>query len=234
MRRIEKHQRKQLTKTIILLAFILIVTLYFIFTVGIKILLNTSLFIANLFGKKTQTSPASRNDVYSLIKVDTIPFATNSAKIIVAGSVFNLTNVEFYINNEKVKEKTLTSSDYFSEEIGDLKEGNNEIYIKGKSEDGKIVKQTKKFSVFYKKNPPKLIIHEPENKSSTSQSEIKIKGSTDKETFIKINDFPVVVDADGNFETSLRLRQGENTIIIVAEDQAGNLEEKTITVTYQP
>ncbi|MFN4212846.1 MAG: hypothetical protein ACK4FL_02705, partial [Microgenomates group bacterium] len=70
MRRIEKHQRKQLTKTIILLAFILIVTLYFIFTIGIKILLNTSLFIANLFGKKTQTSPASRNDVYSLIKVD--------------------------------------------------------------------------------------------------------------------------------------------------------------------
>lgn len=234
MSRLERHQKKELRTTIIFFTLTFLVTLYLILTWGIKILLNTSVFVANLKDKKNRSPLLKKNDVYALINIDSIPTATNSAKIIITGSLFNLTQLEFYLNGEKVKEKNFTSSDNFSEEIGELKEGNNEIYVKGKSENGKIVKQTKKFSVFYKNSPPQLTIHEPEDKKVTSQPEIKIKGSTDKETLVKINDLPVVVDAFGNFETTLFLKQGENIITIIAEDQAGNRQEKIVTLTYQP
>lgn len=233
MSRLEKHQKKELTSTIIVFAVILLITLYFIFTVGIKLLLNVSVFIANLTSKKTETIFTKNSDIYGSVNIDSIPSATNSAKIVVTGSVFNLNLVEFYVNGEKVKETTLSASDNFSEEIGDLKNGNNEIYVKAKTQDGKIVKQSKKFTVLYKSEKPKLEIQEPTEASKTSKSEIKIKGSTDKETFIKVNDFPVVVDAIGNFETNIRLKEGDNTITIIAEDQAGNREQKTLTITYQ-
>ncbi len=234
MSRLERHQKKQLTTTIVISTIIFFITLYFILTVGIKALLSVSVFIANLTGKKTEPPLTKNSNLYGSINIDSIPLATNSATIIISGSVFNLNQVEFYLNGEKIKEITLTSSDNFSEEIGQLKEGDNEIYVKGKTDDGKIVKQSKKFTVFYKSQKPKLEIQEPSDKTTTSKSEIKIKGSTDKETFIKVNDSPVVVDAVGNFETTIRLKEGENKITIVAEDQAGNQEEKSLTVIYQP
>lgn len=234
MKRFERHQKKQLTTAPIIFTVILFITIYFVFAIGIKILLNLSVFIANLTSKKTEPSPVKNTTIYGSIYIDNIPPATNSAKIVIAGSVFNLNKVEFYLNDEKVKEITLYSSDNFSEEIGELKVGDNEVYVKGKTIDEKIVKQSKKFTVFYKPKKPKLELVEPADNTKTSQSEIKIKGSTDKETFIKVNDIPVVVDAVGNFETNLRLKEGDNIITIIAEDQAGNQEEKTLKVTYQP
>lgn len=233
MSRLEKHQRKQFTTTIIIFIVILLVVLYFIFTIGIKIVLNTSLFIANLTSKKTDTALTKNNNIYGAVDIDNIPSATNSARIMVGGSVFNLNLLEFYINGEMVKEVALSASDNFSEEIGELKEENNEVYIKAKTKDGKIVKQSKKFTVLYKSEKPKLEITEPTDGAKTSKSEIKIKGTTDKETFVKINDLPVVVDAIGNFETNIRLKEGDNTITIIAQDQAGNRQEKTLTITYQ-
>jgi len=61
-----------------------------------------------------------------------------------------------------------------------------------------------------------------------------VKGTTDKETFVKINENPVIVDALGNFEKTITLQnEGENTIQITAQDIAGNLENKEIKVFYQ-
>lgn len=234
MGRLEKHQKKQLTVTIIISAIIFFITLYFVLTFGIKALLSVSVFVASLSSKKPEPTLTKNTDLYGSITIDSIPTATNSSKIIISGSVLNLNRVEFYLNGEKIKEIVLTSSDSFFEEIEELKEGNNEVYVKGKTDDGKIVKQSKKFTVLYKSQKPKLEIQEPAEGAKTSQSEIKIKGVTDKETFIKVNDSPVVVDAVGNFETTVRLKEGENKITVIAEDQAGNQEEKSLTVFYQP
>ncbi len=215
------------------LVIVLFLVLYFIFTIGFRFLLNVSVFVANLTAKKTDGQLQKNDDTFGSIDIDSIPSATNSARIIVEGSVVNLSSVEFYLNSENVKQIILNALDSFSEQIGDLKKGKNIIYIKGKFKDSKTTKQSKEFSVFYKPEKPKLEIREPFDKSTTSQSDIKIKGSTDKETFIKINDFPLVVDANGNFETSVHLKDGDNSFTIVAEDMAGNIETKTIFVIYQ-
>lgn len=211
---------------------ILFVVLYFIFTFGIKLLLNTSSFISGLFPQPSTKPLSKTEDSFSSIDISSIPQATNSAKIIVSGSVLNFDSLVFYLNKVKVKEVD-SPSDIFNEEIGDLEKGENSIYILAKSKDSKTEKSTITYKVFYKSEKPKLEISEPSDNSTTSNQEIKVKGSTDKETYIHINEMPVVVDANGNFEIAIRLKDGDNQITAKAQDIAGNEETKTIKVTYQ-
>jgi len=211
---------------------ILFVVLYFIFTFGIKLLLNTSSFISGLFPQPSTKPLSKTEDSFSSIDISSIPQATNSAKIIVSGSVLNFDSLVFYLNKVKVKEVD-SPSDIFNEEIGDLEKGENSIYVLAKSKDSKTEKSTITYKVFYKSEKPKLEISEPSDNSTTSNQEIKVKGSTDKETYIHINEMPVVVDANGNFEIAIRLKDGDNQITAKAQDIAGNEETKTIKVTYQ-
>jgi len=217
---------------IILYIVILILVLYFIFTYGIKLLLNSSSFIAGIFPQPS-TKPLSKSEEsFNSIDVSSIPQATNSASIIISGSVLNFDILYFYLNDEKVKEVE-TSSDTFSEEIGDLEKGENNVYILAKLKDSKIQKKTITYKVFYIDAKPKLSISEPADNLTTNNQEIKVKGNTDKEIYIRINDLPVVVDANGNFETTVRLKDGDNQIIVTASDIAGNTETVSLKVIYQ-
>ncbi len=232
MGRLERVQEKKMKNTIFLYIFLLFFVLYFIFTFGIKILLNTSSFISGLFPQPSTKPMAKTEDSFSSIDISSIPQATNSARIIVSGSILNFDSLYFYLNGRKVKEIESTS-DIFNEEIGDLEKGENDVYVKAKSTDSKTEKNTITYKVFYKSEKPKLEISEPSDGFTTSNQEAKIKGSTDKETYIHVNDLPVVVDANGNFETSVRLKDGENQIVATAQDIAGNIETRTLKVTYQ-
>ena len=233
MSRHQSLQQRQFMTKIIGLIVILVLVLYFIFTIGIRLLLSASVFVANLTSKKTINQLVKTDDTYGSIDIDSLPTATNSSRIIVGGSVSNLSTVDFFLNSEKVKEILLNSSDLFSEEIGDLHKGQNIIYVQGSLRDSKNIKKSREFTVIYKPDKPKLDMSEPSDKSKTQKQEIKIKGSTDKEVFIKINELPVVVDAQGNFEATVQLKDGENIFTVIAIDIAGNVETKTISVTYQ-
>mgnify|MGYP002813481092 CR=1 FL=1 len=232
MGRIERVQEKKMKNTIILYIVILFIVLYIIFTSGFKLLLNTSSYISGLFPQPSTKPLAKTDDSFSSIDIISIPQATNSAKIIISGSILNFDILDFYLNTRKVKE-IKSSSDTFSEEIGDLEKGDNSIYILAKSKDSKTEKNTITYKVFYKNENPKLNIDEPPDNSTTNNQEIKVKGSTDKETYIHVNDLPVVVDANGNFETLVRLKDGDNQIVTTAVDIAGNMETKSLRVTYQ-
>ena len=232
MGRLERVQEKKIKNTIILYIVILVLVLYFIFTFGIKLLLNSSSFIAGLFPQPSTKPLSKTEDTFSSIDVNSIPQATNSARFIISGSVLNFDILDFYINAKKVKEIE-SSSDTYSEEIGDLEKGDNNVYVLAKSRNNKIEKNTITYKVFYKNEKPKLDISEPSDNSTTNNQEIKVKGSTDKETYVRVNDLPVVVDANGGFETTVRLKDGDNQIVITASDIAGNMETKSLKVTYQ-
>lgn len=220
--------------TIVILLAGLVILFYFLFTVGIKLILNSSVFVANMFSKNSPAAPLNKTtDVYGSVDIEDIPVATNSAKIIVNGSVVNYTKLDFYLNGEVVETKDMTSNEIFNIEIGDLEKGKNEVYIKARTEDGQNTKKTQVYEVLYKDEKPKLDISEPADRATVSSPEVTIKGTTDKEVLIKVNDLPVVVDVNGNFDSTVRLKDGDNSISIRAEDIAGNVESKTLTVTYR-
>jgi len=233
MGRLEQHQKKQMNNSVYLALFILILVIIFMSTIGLKILLNASSFIARMGENKTETQLKKNQNLIEDIDIDSIPVATNSAQIIVGGSVVNFNEVEFYLNDDLVKKISLTASDSFNEEIGELKTGKNEVYVIGKLKDSEDEKQSKVFEVIYKNEKPKLDIKEPADNLRTNNQEIKIMGETDKETYIKINELPVVVDAQGIFQMTVRLKEGENKITISAQDIAENTEQKILTITYE-
>ena len=232
MGRLERVQEKKMKNMILLYVGILFVVLYFIFTFGIKLLLNTSSLVSGLFPQPSIKLAPKNEDNFTSVDISSIPQATNSAKIIISGSILNFDVVDFYLNKIKVKE-IVSSGDIFNEEIGDLEKGENSIYITAKSNDSKIEKSTITYKVFYKSEKPKLEITEPSDNTTTNTQEIKVRGNTEKETYIHINELPVVVDANGSFETSVRLKDGDNQIVATAVDIAGNTETKTLKVTYQ-
>ncbi|PIX68705.1 hypothetical protein COZ40_01875, partial [Candidatus Roizmanbacteria bacterium CG_4_10_14_3_um_filter_39_13] len=101
-----------------------------------------------------------------------------------------------------------------------------------KSSSSKETKRIPTYSILFKSEKPKLEIQEPSDKSKTNKEDMRISGTTDIETTIRINGQPIIVDVQGKFTTLLRLKDGENKINITAEDIVGNQEVKDLVVTY--
>jgi len=233
MKRMLEHKKKNVKKMIIFYLVILIIIIYLFLTVGFKILINSSIFISNFFPKKQTTKLLKNENLYGSINIDDIPVATNSARFIVSGSIVNYNILNFFINEEKVRQEKIMSGDFFSQEIGDLEKGKNEIYIEALSDDGQSSKKTNVYTVIFDDEKPTLEISSPQDKTTVNNQEIILKGKTDNEIYIKINEIPVVVDATGNFSTPIRLKDGDNNIVVIAEDVAGNRETKNLIVTYK-
>jgi hypothetical protein len=105
-KRLEAHRQKTIKRNLFFLTIFFIFLIYFIFTIGLKILLTTSAFIANTFSPhKEENYALIKNDFYGTIDINQIPEATNSASIIVSGQTTNYDIVEVYLNNQKFKKK---------------------------------------------------------------------------------------------------------------------------------
>ena len=80
--------------------------------------------------------------------------------------------------------------------------------------------------------PPRLEIFAPEDRAVES-SPITVKGETSIEAIVAVNDQPVALQPDGQFQTEVVLpRAGLHTIIITASDRRGRKTtvERTIQV----
>lgn len=82
--------------------------------------------------------------------------------------------------------------------------------------------------------PPKLAIFEPQDNLVISGSTAVIRGQTEKEARILINNQEVLSDPEGNFEKSLQLQSGINTIKITAKKKHSreNIIYKNILVEF--
>jgi len=63
---------------------------------------------------------------------------------------------------------------------------------------------------------PKLEVYRPDKNITTSQNFIEIKGFTEKEARVFINDKEIYIDSNGEFKATLDLQKGLNTIKISA------------------
>ncbi len=234
MSRLAKQRRKKLIRLIVFYITLFIILFILFITVGLKILINSSIFIANLTKKESkQKNPANEKIMTKIISIDDIPLATNSSEIIISGRGPFFDKILFFINDQQVK-KINPKNQLFTEKIGGLTTGKNKVYIIGKQNNSKKEIKSRQYTVFYKNQPPSLEITEPEDKSTSSEQEVVVKGKTDQDVEIKVNNIPVVISAEGNFQTSVQLTEGENIIKITAMDNANNTIEKDITLNYSP
>ncbi|MEO6509092.1 MAG: hypothetical protein ABIO02_03995 [Patescibacteria group bacterium] len=231
MTRLEQHKQKIFYQKVALMVGILLVLLAFVFFIGFQVILKSSGFVGTI-GSKSETDSSDVDNFFGTLNVDDLPIATNSAKLMISGSVDDFDKLEFYINDKKV-DSSPADTDTFNEIIGNLTKGKNEIYVKALTNDKKHSKTSPILSITYTNEKPLLEITSPGDNAKVNKSEVKIEGKTDKGVEIKINDLPTVVDAQGSFQQAITLKEGENKIHVVAQDDAGNTEQRELTIVYE-
>ncbi len=81
--------------------------------------------------------------------------------------------------------------------------------------------------------PPELTLISPIDGYITQENNVSIKGTTQPETKVMVNNEPISNDAYGNFEENINLSPGINTLIIQAENKHGKITEKISHVIYK-
>lgn len=78
-----------------------------------------------------------------------------------------------------------------------------------------------------------LEIIEPKENVTYNNPSIKVSGKTSAYAEVYVNDIQTKADEKGYFSLNYNLDEGENLLIITANDQDGNYAEKEITVFLQ-
>ncbi len=233
--RLTRYQEKKFTKRLMWSLVGIFGLVAFIWFFGFKLLVGLSVFFANIKGN---TGTAQNETVYIAPPVlYDAPVATNSASIKISGTGEKNLTVILFVNDTEVKKLTIPEDSQFTIENVPFEEGENIIKARTVDDMGNRSEPSNILTVRISTKNPELTITEPGSEITTVNGDnntYTIKGTTEPDTAITINDRFVVVDPDGGFSYTYRMNEGDNSIIIMAKNQAGNVTRKEITITYHP
>jgi cytoskeletal protein RodZ len=69
--------------------------------------------------------------------------------------------------------------------------------------------------------PPSLDVQEPVENQLVGENSLTVRGKTNSEAFIKINNQPVLVGEDGSFETEVEISESTKEIVVVSKSRSG-------------
>lgn len=232
-------QEKKLTRKGVFLLLFSVVLLIFLLFAGIPLLAQFAAFTATL---KSSSSPIAQEDKTPPTPPSfdpPLPGYTQSEKITAVGRAEAGSTVIIYKNGEKNKEFIVDGSSKFSVDIS-LDPGENVIDATATDISGNVSGLSTRYRIVYGKEPPKLTVTKPldgENLYGDIKA-ITVEGNVAKDSGadirVTVNERLAIIDSGGNFSTQIPLSEGENTMVIVATDEAGNKTEKTVTVFYTP
>lgn len=235
-RSLENRSKKTLILTGLGLTAIIILLILF----GQSLLVNFSVLLGDAKnGENSVTQPIDKTDVNYIPApiLNPLSEATNSAEITVRGSISSDTDAEIrlYLNDELVDVSKIENDNTFIFDGIELIEGKNEIKALSKIDEN-MSDNSNIITISYLKEPPSLDVEYPKDNAEFSgeNSTLQVKGKTDKDSNVKVNEFIAITKNDGSFTYNFKMQNGENKLIIQAIDKAGNTTGKEIKVTYSP
>jgi len=164
-----------------------------------------------------------------------LPEATNSASLDVVGNAELDSTLILFLNGVELKRILVDKEGRFYIEQIKLSEGENNIFAKAIDLAGNESQESVRQVIFFDKEPPILEIEFPKDGDSffDDEKEITIKGKTEKDAIVNINERKVVVNLEGEFESVYSLSEGTNEILIVSSDKAGNKTQESFKVYYR-
>ncbi len=231
--RLSKTAEKKTKKQLYLSVAGIIIVIFLLIKFGIPALVNFSLFLSTLQGNQSNATPENNKQVIAPPVLTQEFTATNSASITVNGTALTKQTIQLYVNDDLVDTTTTKDDGTFSFKGVNLTQQQNTIKARVKI-DKKLSDFSDPLLISYVQKAPSLTLDSPSDGQSFphDQSSVTVKGKTDPDVRITINDFWAIVDSKGNYSYSLHLQNGDNQIHVVATDVAGNKTEKQIKVTY--
>jgi len=84
--------------------------------------------------------------------------------------------------------------------------------------------------VFSFASAPKLLVTDPTHDLVVERENIQVRGETNPGVTLKINKEPIIVGADGKFESEITLQKGINKILITALSKSNKETSKVLVV----
>lgn len=162
--------------------------------------------------------------------------ATNSAQLTLSGYSQKGNQIVILINGSEVKRADAGEDGSFSAQF-DLQNGDNSITAYAVNTNQKESGVSQAYLVKFDNEPPKLDITDPQDNATVIGSKNQrytIKGTTDQNTRVTLNDSIIFVKSDGTFTSTFQLSPGENTLTFKATDAGGNTTEKKVLVKFSP
>jgi len=78
-----------------------------------------------------------------------------------------------------------------------------------------------------------LEIVSPKDGTTVSTSSVNLTGKTNPDADVFINNKQLKADASGNFSSTVSLDEGQNSIIVVVNDNNGNSAEKQVNIILE-
>lgn len=233
--RLTRTTKERNKKQIMFFGFAIIALLFIFFQFGPYLLNLSGSFMSGL-NKPSDKIIANENNTLETPFINSIPEATNSARIHIQGtSVYSDAQVELYVNGSSFDDITLSDDQKFTFKDVNLREGANIIKVRVKK--GDLASDfSRNYIVEYSAGDTKLEVSSPTEGATFGRGDqtINVTGKTDPDSSISVNGSVAVVDADGNFSYFLSLSDGDNTISIDAQSAGGKTTNKSIKVTYKP
>jgi hypothetical protein len=78
-----------------------------------------------------------------------------------------------------------------------------------------------------------LDVSAPADGATLNSASVAVKGTTSPGAEVFVNDKETKADSNGNFSIMVSLDEGENQIVVIANDADGNTAEKDLVVTVE-
>jgi hypothetical protein len=232
--RLQSVEEKRNLRSAVLFVFLTIAAIVLLFFFGIPALGKFSAFVSDL-GKSNKAITTNDHTPPAPPRFDYINNFTNQQTINLTGVTEAGATIRLTFNGNA--QDTIADKDgkfLFSLQLDN---GTNSYSAVAVDTAGNISQKTQDYSITFDNKPPDLNIDSPGDGSQffgSNQRQETIKGTTDSDAKVTINDRIVAVDDSGKFQYTLTLSEGENKFAVKATDQAGNVTEKDLTLTFTP
>lgn len=233
-RSIRKSESKAQRKLIFNLVVVVILVFVF-FNWGLPFIIGSLSFLNKT--KPQQAETETKIDEAIAPPVLFIPFeATNSATLAISGYSTPLTKVEIYLDDELKSALQTDAEGKFTAESIILNLGTNNIYAVTVNDADKKSLPSKTIKLYYSNEKPALEVNQPTDGAEIKGGDKKVvvSGKTDPDNSVTVNGSTVIVNSEGNFQTSIGINDGDNLITIIASNNFTNTNQIQKTVKYTP
>jgi len=160
---------------------------------------------------------------------------TNQTPFLVKGFGEPESQIIFVINGERSEPVIVGEESTFEASIP-LTEGDNSFTAFSIDSAGNESKETKSYQVTLDTELPTLTLDnlaDGQQIMGRDNQQLVIRGLTDPQARVYINDRPVLADFEGAFSSTYRLNEGDNKLLLKVIDRAGNEGQMELTIKFK-
>lgn len=225
----KKEQKKLITQTALMFGLVVVLILGFLFFVLPNIVrVAFNVLDSDPIAKSEDTIPPQVPILAAPVE------ATYSAQVNLSGYGEAKSEIILVLNGNEADKKTIADDGTFSFDVT-LTEGENSLTTFSRDIAQNESALSKKYTVILDVTAPTIEIESPKDgdRITLRKNQITtIKGKTEPKARVFIDSRLVLADAEGNFQGSYNLQEGDNKIVIKATDAADNQTEKELTVNF--